>query len=88
MTGPVEIPLSPDQFGPVERTFAKAGGIVVNGFRYRSGVAALRTLNGAGEVIVLPFQGQQVWDATFLGRRLTMGSAFDEPQDTADFLRN
>ena len=88
MTGPVEIPLSPDQFGPVERTFAKAGGIVVNGFRYRSGVAALRILNGAGEVIVLPFQGQQVWDATFLGRRLTMGSAFDEPQDTADFLSN
>lgn len=88
MTGPVEIPLYPDQFGPVERTFAQAGGIVVNGFRYRSGVAALRILNGAGEVIVLPFQGQQVWDATFLGRRLTMGSLFDEPQDTADYLSN
>ncbi len=88
MTGPVEIPLYPDQFGLQERTFAQAGGIVVTGFRYPSGVAALRILNGAGEVIVLPFQGQQVWDATFLGRRLTMGSLFDEPQDTADYLGN
>lgn len=88
MTGPVEISVYPDQFGPAERTFARADGIVVSGFRYGSGVAALRILNGAGEVIVLPFQGQQVWDATFLGRRLTMGSLFDEPRDTTDYLSN
>lgn len=49
MTGPVEISVVPGQFGPVEQTFARAGG-----FRYGSGVAALRILNGAGEVIVLP----------------------------------
>ena len=88
MTGPVEIPLYPDQFGPLERTFAQAGGIVIAGLRYPSGVAALRILNGAGEVIVLPFHGQQVWDATFLGRRLAMGSLFEEPQDTVDYLGN
>jgi hypothetical protein len=88
MTTAVEIPLHPDQFGPVERRLARAGQITVSGFRYASGVAALRILNGAGEVIVLPFHGQQVWDATFLGRRLTMGSLFDEPQDTVDYLGN
>ena len=88
LTCAVEIPLHPDQFGPVERLVARAGGIVVSAFRYGSGVAALRILNGAGEVIVLPFQGQQVWDATFLGRRLTMGSLFDEPCETADYLGN
>lgn len=88
MTTGVEIPLHPVQFGPVERRLAQAGRITVSGFRYGSGVAALRILNGAGEVIVLPFQGQQVWDATFLGRRLTMGSLFDEPQDTTDYLGN
>ena len=54
MTGPVEITVVPGQFGPVEQTFARAGGTVVSGFRYGSGVAALRILNGAGEVIALP----------------------------------
>lgn len=49
MTGPVEITVVPGQLGPVERTFARAGG-----FRYGSGVEALRILNGAGAVIVLP----------------------------------
>jgi len=36
---------------------------------------------------VLPFQGQQIWDARFLGRTLTMKSMFGEPYPTQEYLR-
>lgn len=84
---PVSMNLDERLFGECERLLATAGAFRVTGFRYRSGVAALRVWNGAGTAILLPFQGQQIWDAEFLGRRLTMRSMFDEPQPTRDYLR-
>jgi len=86
MAQPVTIHLDERMFSESERTFAAMGGIHVAAFRYRSGVAALRIQNGVGSAILLPFQGQQVWDAEFLGRRLTMRSMFDEPLPTRDYL--
>ena len=35
-------------------------------------MAALRIINARGEIIVLPFQGQQIWRANFDGRDLTL----------------
>ncbi|MEV0714305.1 DUF4432 family protein [Asanoa sp. NPDC050611] len=58
----------------------------VSAFRYSTGVCALRLANAAGWIDCLPFQGQQIWDAWFLGRRLTMGSMFPEPRPTLDYL--
>ncbi|WP_274629485.1 DUF4432 family protein [Arvimicrobium flavum] len=66
---------------------ARSGMLSATAFRYRSGVAGLRIENGAGTATLLPFQGQQIWDAHFLGRSLTMRSLFDEPQPTRDYLR-
>lgn len=86
MSETVEIALVPEQFGRIERRIVRFGAIEVSGFAYPSGVAALRVVNGAGEMVVLPFQGQQVWDATFNGRRLTMGSMFDQPRPTQDYM--
>ncbi|MBX3582772.1 MAG: DUF4432 family protein [Rhizobiaceae bacterium] len=86
MTQPVTIHLDERMFGKSERSLAAMGGIHVSAFRYRSGVAALRVVNGEGSAILLPFQGQQVWDAEFHGRRLTMRSMFDEPVPTRDYL--
>ncbi len=80
--------LAEDMFGPTERPLARSGRIVVRAFRYGSGVAALRIVNAAGEIVVLPFHGQQVWDARFHGRRLTMASIFDEPQASREYTRN
>lgn len=87
MTSPVSIELDERTFDTSEKLLAKAGSFRVSAFRYSSGVAALRVQNGAGTAILLPFQGQQVWDAEFLRRRLTMHSMFDEPQPTRDYLR-
>ena len=80
--------LDPALFTPMEMPVARFGTLTATAFRYRSGVAGLRLSNGAGEIVVLPFQGQQVWDAHFHGRRLTMRSMFDEPRQTRDYLRN
>jgi len=55
-------------------------------FRYDSGVAALRLANERGEVVMLPFQGQQIWSASFDGRELTMKSMFDAPRPTRNYL--
>lgn len=71
-----------------ERVLVTHGALEVRTFRYGSGVMALRILNGAGEAVVLPYHGQQIWDARYHGRRLTMGSMFDEPRAEWDFRSN
>jgi hypothetical protein len=46
----------------------------------------LRLTSDVGELVLLPFQGQQIWSATFNGRSLTMRSMFDQPYPTRLFL--
>jgi hypothetical protein len=82
----VRIPLVPSQFGERERTLAEAGSLRASGFRFDSGVAALRLAAPAGELVMLPFQGQQIWSASFGGRELTMKSMFDQPRATRNYL--
>jgi Domain of unknown function (DUF4432) len=76
------------EFTRVETLIVDAGAISVFAFRYASGVAALRVCNKVGEIIFLPFHGQQIWDASFYGRRLTMRSMFDEPVNSRNYLEN
>lgn len=78
--------LYPEFFGPKERPFIQSGDLTASLFRYDSGVAAVRLGNGADELVMLPFQGQQIWSAHLGGRDLTMKSMFDEPQPTQDYL--
>lgn len=83
--------LTPDQFDATERPLAAAGELTASGFRFDSGVAAVALANQYGAVVVLPYQGQQIWSAAFgapdVARRvLTMRSMFDQPRPTTDFL--
>lgn len=80
------IHLQPDMFGEKERVLAEHGPMTASAFRYESGVCGLRIANGAGELILLPFQGQQIWSAEFGGRNLTMKSMFDQPRATRNYL--
>jgi len=57
-------------------------------FRYRSGVCGVRLGNAHGNLVILPYQGQQIWSMEFAGQSLAMQSVFDEPQQTTDFLSN
>ena len=80
------IHLTSEQFITYETLHAQCGELAASTFRYPSGVCALRLKNSLGELILLPYQGQQIWDATLRGRRLTMKSMFDQPFPTREFL--
>lgn len=73
-------------FGSIERSLCEFDEFVISTFRYVSGVAGLRIKNARGEIVVLPFQGQQIWRAGFDGRDLTMRSMFDQPKQTQVYL--
>ncbi len=81
------IHLYPSFFGEVEKTLVEHEGLTASTFLYPSGVQGLRLTNELGHLVVLPFQGQQIWDAQFLGRTLTMRSMFDMPYPTTEYLR-
>ena len=80
--------LSPALFSEREQVLVEHGPLTASTFRYESGVYALRIKNERGQLILLPFQGQQVWSATFDGRDLTMRSMFDQPRATRTYLEN
>ena len=80
------ISLTPSQLHDCEETLVQHGELSASTFRFASGVCGLRLGNERGELVLLPFQGQQIWSALFDGRELTMSSMFDEPHPTRDFL--
>lgn len=82
----MKLHLAQAMFERHERTFVSAGEFTVTGFRYASGVAALRVIAPRTELVVLPFKGQQIWRAGFDGQDVTMKSMFDEPVDTREYL--
>lgn len=86
MTKMTMIQLQETQFTENEKEFVCQGEFSASLFRFPSGVCAVRIKNALGELVLLPFQGQQIWDVTMLGRRLTMKSMFDQPYPTRDFL--
>lgn len=78
--------LTPNLFTEREAMLVESGALSASTFRFSSGVCALRLQNGLGQLIMLPFQGQQIWSARFDGRELTMVSMFDEPRPTQVYL--
>ncbi len=83
----VVLPLFPGDF-PTHgtRPLATCGAMRAEAFRYASGVEGLRLITPRAEVVILPFQGQQVWRAAFDGRELAMRTMFDEPVATDSYL--
>jgi hypothetical protein len=86
MGNPTIIHLRPDFFSDNEKLIVESGQLYASSFRFDSGVCGLRLTCDVGELVLLPYQGQQVWSATFNGRSLTMRSMFDQPYPTRIFL--
>lgn len=78
--------LQPAHFGEREERLVEHDSLSATTYRFDSGVCALKLENDVGHLVLLPFQGQQIWDAVFDGRRLTMVSMFDEPRATQAYL--
>ncbi len=87
MSWQTTIHLQPYFFGEAEKKLAEYAGLTASTFRYASGVAGLRLANNLGQVVLLPFQGQQIWLLEFNGRNQTMKSMFDQPRPTSDYLQ-
>jgi len=77
----VKINLSNFAFTDVPTILAESGEFKVVGFRYSSGVAALKVSNRRGSFTILPWMGQMIWRCDFDGRELTMKSIYEEPKD-------
>lgn len=73
------IALDKSRFAPGESEILRSGEFTASAFLYSTGVAAVRLKNSRGEIIMLPWQGQQIWHAVFDGRPLHMSSLFEEP---------
>ncbi|MDR1744639.1 MAG: DUF4432 domain-containing protein [Planctomycetota bacterium] len=73
------INLEKSWFTQQEREIVCCGEFTASAFVYPTGIEAVRIRNARGEIIMLPYQGQQVWDAVFDGRSPRMGCMFDEP---------
>jgi hypothetical protein len=78
--------LQPHFFGEKERALVEFGALRASAFRFDSGVCGVALANEVGTLVMLPFQGQQIWSAEFRGRELTMKSMFDEPHPTDKYL--
>ncbi len=86
MSWQTTINLYPYFFTEAEKTLVEDDGLKASTFVYPTGVLGLRLVNQVGEVTVLPFQGQQIWDMQFYGRALTMKSMFSTPYPTTAYL--
>ena len=73
-------------FAQSERTLVEHEGLTASTFRFESGVCGLRLTNSRGELVLLPYQGQQIWRCTFDGRDLQMVSMFEQPRPTQNYL--
>ena len=81
-----KIYLSPAMFGEMEKPLVESGPLSASAFRFPGGVCGLRLKNELGELVMLPYQGQQIWSAQFGGRNLTMKSMIPEPRPGVPFL--
>jgi hypothetical protein len=83
-----KIPLDQVAFYNGETVLVDGQGLSVSTFVYPTGVKAVRLRHSSADLIMLPYQGQQIWSAVFSGRELAMRSMFTEPQAERDILRN
>ena len=88
MKNELRLSLQPHFFTEKERGISEWSGLKASLFKYDSGVCAIRVTNKRGEIIMLPYQGQQIWHCTFDNRKLHMKSIFKTPQPTDKYLEN
>ena len=69
-----------DLFSKEERVIFESNDLKATMFTYSTGVEAIKLENKKGYITLLPFMGQMIWRAEFLGHELTMKSIYNEPE--------
>ena len=78
--------LSKEMFTEREKLILENGSMKAYTFLFSTGICGLKVENEKGYIVVLPYQGQQIWRASFLGHDLVMRTAFDEPRTPETYL--
>ena len=73
-------------FSNQEKVLLKDEELEASIFNYESGVSAVKLKNRYGYIIVLPYKGQQIWDAYFGNRSLRMRTNFKNPKNVDNFV--
>jgi hypothetical protein len=55
-------------------------------FRYPSGIEAIEVVNSRGKMVVLPYQGQIIWDLEFDDVNLKMKNMFSQPKHAKEIV--
>ncbi len=74
-------------FTEKETLIAQEGSLRASGFRFSTGVEALKVENEQGYFVILPFMGQQLWDFNFGGKDLKMQTSVKEPIPNVQYLQ-
>ncbi len=82
------VQLRPAFFDAKEREFLSHGDIKVTVQKTDTGYDVLRIASPDVQLELLPFNGQQIWNARIAGRDITMKSEVTEPRRTNDYLGN
>ncbi|GLO62528.1 DUF4432 domain-containing protein [Vibrio sp. MACH09] len=80
------LPLNKALFNSNETVFIQSEHFTVCGFKYNSGIEALKIKNSKGHLVLLPYMGQMIWDAYFLGEDLCMENMFTEPKPSKEVI--
>ncbi len=72
-------------FSNKEEKIFSAGNLSASLFKYKSGIKAVRLKNEVGYIVVLPYNGQMIWDAFFYDRSLKMNTTFTQPVPSKGF---
>jgi hypothetical protein len=74
-------------FSEKEKAVLQYNKLTASVYLFPSGVHGLRISNSKGELVILPFQGQQIWSARFCGKDLAMKSTIAYPLPTTEFFK-
>lgn len=77
--------LTKEMFTDRERLILENGNMRAYTFLFSTGVCGIRVENEKGYIIMLPYQGQQIWRISFLSHDLVMRTSFDEPRPTQHY---
>ncbi len=78
--------LSKEMFTDREKLILEYGNMKAYAFLFSTGICGIKVENENGYIVILPYQGQQVWRAVFKGHDLVMRTSFDEPRFPETYL--
>lgn len=80
------LPLNKRLFESQKRILIESKNFQISGFKYNSGIEAIKIENSKGHLIILPYMGQMIWDAHFLDENLCMKNMFSEPKPSNEIV--